>query len=216
VNGVSSSDLELLASPGTPGNNKFRILSAGKLLRLKGFHLAIRAFKAFTQRCTDAEFTIIGDGPELPSLKALVESLGLQTQVRFYGWLPREQLLKEMAYCEVFLFPSLRDGGGAVVVEAMAAGKPVICLNIGGPGLHITDKCGIKVEPHSPKQAIREMAGALERLYIDRELRYQLGKAARERAEEVYHWDKLGERLLEIYQEALGIQPSPCDIKSES
>ncbi|MEW6675512.1 MAG: glycosyltransferase [Nitrospirota bacterium] len=204
VNGVSARDLALLASVGIPRNdNKFRVLSAGKLLRLKGFTLAIQAFKGFAERCPEAEFIIIGDGPELLRLKALVERLGLQPQVQFEGWLPREELLIRMQSCDVFLFPSLRDGGGAVVVEAMASGKPVVCLDIGGPGLHVVEECGIKVTPRSPEQAVADMTRALERLYTGKELRLQMGKEARARAEQVYHWDRLGERLLKIYQEAL-------------
>jgi glycosyltransferase involved in cell wall biosynthesis len=111
-----------------------------------------------------------------------------------------------MRSCDVFLFPSLRDGGGLVVVEAMAAGKPVICLDLGGPGLHVTKGCGIKVPASSPEQAVRDLAEALGQLYQDPELRLRMGRAARERAARLYHWDRLGERMLEIYQDALGIQ----------
>jgi glycosyltransferase involved in cell wall biosynthesis len=202
VNGVPGRDLALTASAGTPAK-KFLVLSAGKLLRLKGFALGIKAFKGFVERCSEAEFKIIGDGPELLRLEELVDSLGLQTKVRFENWMARDELLKKMASCDVFLFPSLRDGGGAVVVEAMAMGKPVVCLDIGGPGMHITDAWGIKVAPSGPQQAVRDLAGALERLYLDGELRLKLGQAARERAEQAYHWDRLGERLMEIYQDVL-------------
>ena len=117
--------------------------------------------------------------------------------------MPRNEFLKELASCELFLFPSLRDGGGAVVVEAMAAGKPVICLDIAGPGFHIENEWGIKIKPRSPGQAIPEMDKALEKLYFDEELRVRLGEAARERAEKFYHWDRLGENLFKIYQEVL-------------
>jgi glycosyltransferase involved in cell wall biosynthesis len=113
-----------------------------------------------------------------------------------------------MRSCDVFLFASLRDGGGLVVVEAMAAAKPVICMDLGGPGLHVTEECGIKVPAHSPDEAIELMAQALERLYQNIELRVKMGQAARTRAERVYSWDQLGERLLQIYKEVLGA-PSP-------
>ena len=204
VNGVSIEDLALLV-PREISNNKFRVLSAGKLIGIKGFNLAIRAFKIFVDKIPEVEFTIIGDGPELPRLKNLVSKLGIEKKVHFEGWMPREELLLRMLSSDIFLFPSLRDGGGAVVVEAMAAGKPVICLDIGGPGFHIENDWGIKVRPHFPKQAIKEMAEALERLYLNKKLRARLGKVARERVEKVYLWDRLGERLLKIYQGVLGI-----------
>jgi len=139
-------------------------------------------------------------------LDALARELGLEEKVRFKDWMPREGFLAEMASCDVFLFPSLRDGGGAVVVEAMAAGKPVVCLDLAGPGMHVVDGCGIKVPPHSPEQVVGEMATALGRLYSDKEFRLRMGRKARERAVREYHWDRLGERLQEIYDEALGLQ----------
>ena len=205
VNGVSESGLTLNVPRGQVGG-KFRILSAGKLLPLKGFTLVIRAFKAFVERQAvnrpgaHAELTIVGEGPERSRLEALVDQLELQKQVRFEEWMLHEQLLQKMVSCDVFLFPSLRDGGGAVVVEAMAAGKPVICLDVAGPGMHVTIGCGIKVAPKSPEWVVSQMAIALERLYSDGELRLKMGRAARERAKSEYYWDRLGERLVEIYK----------------
>lgn len=198
--------------PGAQPKETYRILTAGRLVRLKAFDLAIEAFKTFVARTGLAgrsdgvEFSIVGDGPELPRLRGLVCSYGLQEQVRFETWKPQEELWSTMRSCDVFLFPSLRDGGGLVVVEAMAAGKPVICLDLGGPGLHVTKGCGIKVPASSPEQAVRDLAEALGQLYQDPELRLRMGRAARERAARLYHWDRLGERMLEIYQDALGIQ----------
>ena len=201
VNGVSADDLNLPVSDEICSNS-FRVLSAGKLLSIKGYALALRAFKQLAVRCPNAEFFIIGSGPELTRLRSLVEELGLQRQVRFEDWMARQKLLSQMYASDVFLFPSLRDGGGAVVVEAMAAGKPIVCLDLAGPGLHVTPECGIKITPRSPEHTVREMAAALERLYQDKELRVRMGRAARKRAEECYHWDRLGERLREIYREA--------------
>jgi glycosyltransferase involved in cell wall biosynthesis len=119
------------------------------------------------------------------------------------GELPREQLLKLMGSSEVFLFPSLRDGGGTVVIEAMGLGKPVICLDTGGPGMHITNECGVKIAPESPEQAAREIAEALEDLCQNEDRRLELGQAARKRAEDLYLWDKLGDRLTDIYDQAI-------------
>ena len=84
--------------------------------------------------------------------------------------------------------------------QAMAAARPVICLDAGGPGLHITDSCGIKVDPKSPAETVLGLANALERLYLDDDLRERMGQAGRERARQSYHWDKLGNRLNEIYR----------------
>ena len=86
------------------------------------------------------------------------------------------------------------------MIEAMSVAKPVICLDIGGPGLHITETCGIKITPGKPQHTVQMLADALEQLYLNEDLRKELGQAARERAKQMYHWDRLGERLMDIYQ----------------
>ena len=202
VNGISSKDLAL-ANGSHAVDDQFQVLSAGSLIRVKGFSLAIKAFKEFESRHPDSEFSIVGSGPEEPRLRAVVERAQLHPKVKLVPAVSRDELLSKMASCDVFLFPSLRDGGGAVVIEAMAAGKPVICLDSGGPGMHVTEGSGIKIRPSYPEDAAHNLADALERLHQDKALRLKLGEAARERAEQVYHWDRLGERLMEVYQHAL-------------
>lgn len=199
VNGITSSDLATAALP-TSNHSGFRVITAGTLIRVKGFGLAIKAFKKFAAVHPDAIFDIVGNGPELWRLKKIAKSLDPQGQIRFKARMEREQLLAEMAASDAFLFPSLRDGGGAVVIEAMAAGTPVVCLDAGGPAVHTTSDCGIKIEPDDPDNAVVHLAEALERLYQDPGLRETLGRAARLRAEEVYHWDRLGDRLMNIYE----------------
>jgi glycosyltransferase involved in cell wall biosynthesis len=215
VNGISAEDLRIFSGANGTGSSviapdpdrqklsdaTFHVLSAGKLLGLKGYALAIRAFASFARHHADVRFTIVGDGPERHRLEDLVRDLGLEKQVQLERWTPRQNLLVLMRQCDVFIFPSLRDGGGAVVVEAMAASKPVICMDLAGPGMHVTEDCGIKIPPRSPDEAIALMTEALERLYQDRELRRKMGQAARARAEQVYSWDHLGERLLKIYED---------------
>ena len=219
VNGISAEDLAIfnrangkgisVTAPGQdrPGmsDTAFNVLSAGKLLGLKGNSLAVRAFALFAKRHANARFTIVGDGPERARLEDLVRNLGVEQQVHLEKWMPRQDLLGLMRQCDTFLFPSLRDGGGAVVVEAMAASKPVVCMDLAGPGLHVTEECGIKIPPRSPDETIELMAQALERLQHDRDLCVKMGQAGRGRAEQVYSWDHLGDRLAKIYEEVLAV-----------
>ena len=202
VNGVSLNDINPESNGKIPGST-FRILTAGRLHRLKGFALAIKSFKIFVEKFPESEFIIVGKGPEEPFLKELVQSHRLQSKIQFFPWLPREKLLLKMRSSHVFLFPSFRDGGGAVVVEAMASGTPVICLDTAGPGFHVQEKWGIKIKPKSPDYVIKRMAHALENLYLNEDLRAKMGKAGLKRAEEFYLWERLGERMQEIYQEVL-------------
>lgn len=203
VNGMSRQDLELMP-PAAPHGGPFRILTAGRLHRLKGFAIGIKAFARFVRRHPDSEFWIVGKGEEEASLRALTAELHLEDKVRMIPWLPRTELLKTLATADVVMFPSFRDGGGAVVVEAMAASKPVIVIDSGGPGSHIEDAWGIKVPPGEPDAVADGLAAALTRLAEEAGLGEKLGRAARRRVEEFYLYEKEGERLLEIYLRALG------------
>lgn len=137
-----------------------------------------------------------------------MHELGIEKQARIVSWVPREHLLASMRSCDVFLFASLRDGGGLVVVEAMASGKPVVCFDLGGPGLHVNEECGFKVPARDPDQAVRDMAVALEKLASDQSLCAQMGRAALERARQAYDWDRVTERIIEAYEQALGLSAS--------
>ncbi len=203
VNGMSREDLDLMPVGGKR-EGPFLVLTAGRMHRLKGFALAVKAFARFASKYPDSEFRIIGMGGEEANLRALAADRGVSDKVTFIPWMARPDLLKTMASADVFLFPSYRDGGGAVVVEAMAAEKPVIVLDSGGPGSHIQDGWGLKVAPGEPEETARSFAEALVRLYEDPALRRTLGRAARRRVEEFYIYDREGERLQEIYRFALG------------
>ncbi len=202
VSGVSSEDLDHISEQ-QRHVPVFRILSAGSLIRVKGFGLAIKSFKEFSATHPHSQLNIAGAGPEESKLRDLTANCHLDGKVNFLGPMPRDQLLSEMVASDVFLFPSLRDGGGTVAVEAMAMGKPVICLDVGGPGMNVTEQSGIKVTPSSPDCTVHALATAIECLYLNETLRLKLGQGARDRAEQRYHWDKLGERLMQIYDHAL-------------
>lgn len=200
VNGITKKDLDLLPKNNNP-NKKFLIISAGKLLKIKSVDLAIRSFKKFNDLVPNSEFLIVGDGPEFLPLQKLAFDLNLQNSVIFKKWMDRKDLLLQMRDADVFLFTSLRDGGGAVVVEAMAMQKPVVCFDISGPGFHINDGCGIKIKPISIEQSIKEISMALKNLYDNRELRLKMGENSKKRAEEFYDWNILGNKLEKIYED---------------
>lgn len=205
VNGIAPEDAVELGAPmerPRAERKQFIVVSAGHFISLKCFDLGLRAFALFAREHPDAVLELVGDGPERERLIRLAQDLGVIKQVRFPGWSSRTQLLHRIAQADAFLFPSARDGGGAVVVEAMATGTPVVCLDIGGPGYHVQDAWGIKVIPGDPDQVIRDMARALRRLHDDPALRTAMGNAGKRRVQDVYLWDRLGDELNRIYEEA--------------
>ena len=88
-------------------------------------------------------------------------------------------------------------------MEAMAAGRPVICLDLGGPALQVTEETGFKIPANSPEQVVRDIAHAMLKLAKEPELRVRMGKAGRRRVKEYFNWDIKGEWIKNIYKEIL-------------
>lgn len=183
--------------------NPFRFLSLGRLLHWKGFHLGLQAFARFVREFPQSEYWIVGDGPERRNLERLAKQLGVAEKVRFWGSLPRAMALETLTDCNVLVHPSLHDSGGWVCVEAMAAARPVICLDLGGPALQVTEETGFKIPATTPERAVEEMAEAMLRLAQDPELRRHMGEAGCRRMAEVFSWARKGEIIQRIYSEVV-------------
>jgi len=198
---VLLSDEELFKLRSMPAHEGhcFRVLSVGRLLHWKGFELGIQAFARFHHLYPESEYRIVGDGPEKERWKRLAEDLGVGKSVVFGKTIPRSEVLKEIAYCDVLLHPSLHDSGGWVTAEAMAASRPVICLDLGGPALQVTEETGIKIPAITPDQAATDIAAALEQIASDWVRRARLGEAGRSRIERHFHSKRLENELALLY-----------------
>ena len=200
--GLPESELHRLALIPPKNAGSFRFLSLGRLLHWKGFEIGIRAFAQICLEIPESEFWIVGDGPERPRLTRVVSECNLVSKVRFLGALPRAQALDVLGECDVLVHPSLHDSGGWVCLEAMAAGRPVICLDTGGPGVQVTNETGIKIPPRAPEQTIEDMARAMLALATNREYALRLGIAARSRVCKNFSWEQRGPLLARIYSDA--------------
>jgi glycosyltransferase involved in cell wall biosynthesis len=101
------------------------------------------------------------------------------------------------------VLPTLIESGGAVLLEAMAMGLPVISTDWGGPADYVDDSCGILVPLDSREQLVVSLAGAMERLAGDAELREQMGEAGRLKVEQHYTWNGKITHVIEFYREAI-------------
>jgi glycosyltransferase involved in cell wall biosynthesis len=179
--------------------DELRMLFAGRLTAFRGMNLAIQALARLVASGRRARLTLVGDGPERAGLEALARDLGLHHRVDFLGRRPRSEVLDLCACHDVFIFPSQHDSGGVAVLEAMALGLPVICLDLGGPALSVGD-AGIRIACESIEQMIRDLARAMESLAADPALRQTLAAKARRRIEDHYDWNKKGEFLRDLYE----------------
>jgi glycosyltransferase involved in cell wall biosynthesis len=167
-----------------------RILFAGRLIPAKGVHLALYALARLVGRHERASLHIAGDGPLRGSLERQAAALGIERHVTFLGMLPRERLMETYRDMDCFLFPSLHDSSGNVVLEALARGLPVVCLDLGGPRYFVDETCGTIVGTRGRSEAAvaEALAEALKRLGEQPAERARLSAGAQARAR-VLGWD---------------------------
>jgi glycosyltransferase involved in cell wall biosynthesis len=190
-------------NPRPSSSGTIRFVSMGRFIAWKGFHLGLKAFARM--RHTSAEYWIVGSGPEEQSLRRLARSLGVDDRVCFLGAMARADAFRTLLQCDVLVHPSLHDSCPWVCAEAMAASMPVICLDIGGPGMQVTDATGFKIAAHRPAQAIQDMAAAMDALTESATLRIAMGTAARVRAREHFNAGVMREEFRRCYEDVAGM-----------
>ncbi|WP_310487330.1 glycosyltransferase [Chamaesiphon sp. VAR_69_metabat_338] len=178
-------------------NTAVRFISMGRLLHWKGFHLGLRAFALAD--LPEAEYWVLGDGPDRHRLEQLASDLGIADRVKFWNRLPRNEALEKLGSCTALVHPSLHDSGGWVCLEAMMAARPVLCLNLGGPAVQVTDETGFKVDATDPDRAAQGLAAAMVRLANDPQLQLAMGLAGQQRVKTVYNWEVRGHQISQLY-----------------
>jgi glycosyltransferase involved in cell wall biosynthesis len=191
-------------APETP----VRFISIGRLLGLKGYTLGLQAFAR--ANIPDAEYWIVGDGPYRARLQSLARRLGIADRIQFLGWCDRDTTLAHLGAAHVLVHPSLHDSGGWVCLEAMAAGKPVICLDWAGPSTQVTPDSGIRVTPQSIEQVVDACADAMARLARDPEERRRMGSAGQARVVASFTWTKRIKTYESVYAAICRIKQKSC------
>jgi glycosyltransferase involved in cell wall biosynthesis len=178
--GLGAADLATAEVAPRRSGEPLRLLYAGGLIYLKGIHLGLRALAHARARGADAILTIVGDGPARADLERLTVQLGLTPHVTFRGHMTRDQLLRMYREHHVMLFPSLRDAGGMVVLEAWGQALPVICFALGGPGKMVDETCGrvVAVTNRSEAECATAVGEEIVGLAANDQIRLSLGRAA--------------------------------------
>ncbi|GAA6750470.1 hypothetical protein Thermus77412_10860 [Thermus antranikianii] len=198
---LSEEEIDCLGKLPPPEPKPVRFLSVGRLLAWKGFHLGLMAFAQ--SGLEEAEYWIVGDGPERKRLEALARRLGVAHRVRFWGALPRAEVLRLLGQVHALVHPSLHDSGGWVSLEAMAAGRPVICLDLGGPASQVSEVAGFKVPANFLEQAVEDMAQGMLKLAKEPGLRRRMGEAALRRVREAFSWERREGEIATVYKQVL-------------
>lgn len=183
--------------------NSLEVVFVGRLVDWKRVDLAIRAIAALPH-LPQVRLTIIGDGPERPKLEAIAKSAGVGQRVIFEGWKEQVEAARMVADADCLILPSVHECGGAVVLEAMSIGLPVIATAWGGPLDYITPDSGFLVDPSSERSLIEGFSVALERLAKDNALAKRMGNAGRQRVLDHFTWPAKIDMILGHYGEVTG------------
>jgi glycosyltransferase involved in cell wall biosynthesis len=197
-------------------SDAIRILWAGNLATWKALELLIEAL-ALLPADVPYELHVIGEGPLRWRWEQLADRKGVSRNVKWFGRVPHEEALKQFHWADIFAFTSLRDTSGTVVLEALAAARPVICLDHQGVGAIVTPQCGIKVPVTNRNQVARQLCNAVALLQRNRRLRDALSDGARRRASD-YLWSRQAGRIAEEYNRILESVGSDarCDLRTRT
>jgi glycosyltransferase involved in cell wall biosynthesis len=179
-----------------------KILSVGKLIARKGAKQLLEACALLkTKGLTSYILTIVGDGQERAALENAASQLGIDHQVIFTGWLDYSEIGKHFKSADVFVLPTFEDTWGAVVLEAMAFGTPVVCSDMAGASeMVIEGKNGFVFDPHDAG----ELAEKLAMLFTSKDLLDNMSEQAKATAAEhsledvAEFFAKLSSRLLSV------------------
>lgn len=172
------------------------VLFVGRVVGSKGLDVLLDAASS-----VEARIVIVGDGPELPRLRARCTAMGLDGRVLFTGRVDPERVKDHVAIATVGVLPSLYESYGLAMVEIMTNGVPMVCTELGTGTTFINrpGETGLAVKPGDPAA----LAGALNRLLRDDALRARLGEGARKRAHDHFSTGVMMRGIQAVYDEAL-------------
>jgi glycosyltransferase involved in cell wall biosynthesis len=183
-------------------NNKsmnINVLYVGRLVDWKAVDILIEAVGITTN---PVSLIVAGSGDMQDALIKQASDLGYQN-IQFVGMVPHAEVNRYYDEADIFVLPSVRECGGAVVLEAMARGLPVIATNWGGPQDYITAETGFLVDPVSRSYMIKEFARLIDMLAVNPTLRYQMGQASIQRVKQHFMWSEKIKTIIGYYQYAI-------------
>lgn len=200
----NSVDLDMFTAcdwpPPPAPDNPLQIVFVGRLLPFKGVSMLIEAVERLQR---PFRLTIVGSGSEENALRQQAATSPCAGSVVFTGALPLPDVSAAMAAAHVFCLPSVRESGGAVCLEAMAAARPVIALGYGGPAEIVDDEVGKLIPSTGRAAVVQALAETLADVGQHPEQWKQRGLAGRRRVETRYAWPVKIEQALQLYRDCL-------------
>lgn len=180
------------------GKDDFVCATVGRLVPIKGHTYLIKAIQKVVKVIPEAKFLFVGDGELKSKLSEEIKSLDLQKHIILLG--ARSDIATILSCINAFLLPSLNEGFGMVLIEAMAARKPVIATNVGGvPEVIINGTTGILVPPKDPEA----FSSAIIKLYNNPDISLEMGSAGYSRAKNFFDIGTTVRKFEDLYSKLI-------------
>jgi glycosyltransferase involved in cell wall biosynthesis len=196
------------SSSGRPESGPVTFAFMGRLVDWKAVDLLLQAFARARVR-VPMRLWILGDGAERQRLEALAAELQILAHedsaaggVHFAGWLPQDVCAQRLRHADCLVLPSLLECGGAVVLESMSLGKPVIATAWGGPLDYLDSSCGVLVEPGSRLEIIDRFADAMTEMAGSELQRARMGRAGLDKIKREFDWEHKVDTMMALYRDA--------------
>jgi len=176
-----------------------RAVFVGRLVPYKGADMLLEAAAPLI-RAGELTIELIGDGPMKDQLREMIERENIASGVSLIGWIDHRELNSRLAEADVLAFPSIREFGGAVVLEAMACGVVPIVVNYGGPGELATERTGYLIPLGNRSEIVAQLRDVLAKLATNPAEIDAKSPLARWRAMEEFTWDHKAKQVMRVYE----------------
>lgn len=183
--------------------NPLHIVFVGRMIALKGVDMLLRAVAGLSQAGVPITLTLVGDGPLRLEWQQLAVDLGIGDLARFIGSLDAAGVSKALQQSHVLCLPSVRESGGAVLLEAMATCRPVIAVAHGGPAELVDNQVGCTIDADHPEQVVRDLQFAFIDIVASPHKWAERGRRGRERVEQVFDWSRKIAAAEQLYARVL-------------
>jgi glycosyltransferase involved in cell wall biosynthesis len=191
-----------------PVRSPLRVAFVGRLVPYKGADMLLEAVAPLV-RAGKIVVDIIGDGDQMKDLRAIVAAEGIAGGVKLDGWVPHAEIQERLVDSDVLGFPSIREFGGGVVIEAMALGLVPVVADYGGPSELVTDTTGYRVPMGTRAELVARFRQVLGDLAAEPSGLRSMGVRARERVLKLFTWDAKARQMLDIYRWVCGEGAKP-------
>lgn len=191
-----------------PVRSPLRVAFVGRLVPYKGADMLLEATAPLV-RAGKVVIDVIGDGPQMADLKRIVAEQGIADGVKLDGWVDHVKMQERLVQSDVLGFPSIREFGGGVVLEAMALGLVPVVADYGGPSELVTEKTGYRIPMGSRADIVARFRQVIGGLAEDPSGIRAMGERARKRVFNQFTWDAKARQMVEIYRWVTGQREKP-------